>query len=116
MGKKKTSICWNCANYSKCQWSIGKAVSGWTAERVLVKSAHDTGFMTYLVRECPLFVQDKVIKVSCKYLSELLGEEEKYIKNALHRHPDELDNRLENLGYRLRKYRGDCYWWLERLD
>lgn len=116
MNKIKGTICWDCANYSKCNWSIGKVVDGWTAERVFVRSTTDAGFMTYVVKDCPNFVKDKVIKISCKYLSKLLGEDEKYVKNALHRHPYELDERLERLGYKLRKYQGDCYWWLERLD
>lgn len=116
MGENKTTICWNCSNYSKCNWSVGKVVDGWDAERVFIKSSEGQGFMTYIVKQCPNYMQDKVIKVTCKCLSKLLGEDEKYVKNALHRHGDELDDRLEELGYKLRKYEGDCYWWLERLD
>ena len=116
MNKNKTTLCWNCSNFSKCNWSIGKVVDGWTAQKVYVKSNDSQGFMTYLVQECPNYVQDKVIKASCKYLSNLLGETEEYVKNAIRRHPVQFDNRLRELGYKLRKYQGDCYWWLERLD
>lgn len=116
MENNKTSLCWNCSNFSKCEWSRGMAIDGWDADRVFVKSINNKGFMTYFVKECPRYKQDKVIRISCKYLCKLLNKSEKYIKNAIHRHPNELDEQLKKIGYQLRRYEGDCYWWLERLD
>ena len=116
MRNYKNSLCWDCANFSKCTWSRGKAVDGWIAKKVMVKDSHFGDFKTYFVQECPHYEEDRIVKVSYANLAIILDEDEKYIQNAIHRHIDVLQTRLAEKGYRLRRYEGNCYWWLERLD
>ena len=46
------TICWNCANYTKCSWhKTFTPVEGWVAEKTIKKGVGES----YCVKSCPMF-------------------------------------------------------------
>ena len=64
----RETICWECKRaYGKnlCCWALrSKPVPGWEAEQ------NELG---YLVKSCPLYIEDDQIEISTKKLAEILG-------------------------------------------
>lgn len=61
-GFKANSLCWQCKRaYGLCSWSDRfKPVKGWEAEPTIVKGHKEEDIKSYVVKKCPLFIQDRV--------------------------------------------------------
>lgn len=55
----KDTLCWHCKKFSGlCSWSDRfEPVNGWKAEKTSVKTERNTLIDSYIVRECPEFVE-----------------------------------------------------------
>ena len=78
-GKKteKETICWECANYSRCSWSVGIPVKGWTAKptRVVnIISGYPHIMDSFLVEACPQFEADRKRRVVAKEIADIIGK------------------------------------------
>ena len=57
----KQTLCWECKRAcGGCSWSRDfKPVRGWKAEKTKIARFKDANADSYIVKECPLFVQDR---------------------------------------------------------
>lgn len=77
MKKERETICWDCQNFSTCEWSNkGERVDGWVAVPTVV---HEKGnwrnkaYDSYLVLACPKFKADSRVQIYIDELLKLLG-------------------------------------------
>lgn len=115
MKRKDESLCWNCTNYNRCKWSYGKPVAGWTAQRVHIRSSDGTYFDSYFVHDCPEFKCDRIVRVSVESIAKILNSNQRTTARRLSLTPRAVATDLLQHGYRLRRYGGDPFWYVEQL-
>lgn len=110
------TLCWKCRNYANCNWSKGKPVDGWNAEKILIRNNDGLTVRSYRVKDCPDFVQDKVFYATCSSIASIIGENNVRTSHLLNRRRDIIDKMLHKKGYRLRTFEGDKGWYLETIE
>lgn len=72
----KDTLCWECKNFSKCDWSKGKPIKDWVAIPTKFKDVlegEETLIQhSYCVIDCPQFIPDDLRMVTLQELSDLL--------------------------------------------
>lgn len=56
--------CWNCKRAipckEQCQWAAdSKPIKGWVAEKRTIKESANKPFETYMIKSCPLYLEDE---------------------------------------------------------
>lgn len=100
--KEKETLCWKCANYSRCSWSDGIPVKGWKATPTVIHD-QDKEYESFFVEYCPLFKKDKKEETTTEGIAEVLGCTKWVVTRALRAHGStvKLCNRLKEKGYKL---------------
>lgn len=99
--KDEETLCWQCANYSRCSWADGVPVEGWEATPTVVRD-YDGDFKSYLVRKCPLFKPDAKREITTKEIAAILGVSRDTVFHILRREGEaRLQRRMKRKGYKL---------------
>ena len=102
------TLCWRCANFTKCSWSLGVPVEGWTAEpteiRDRIGTTYERVIKSYLVRDCPRFEADKELQCTAKMVGAIIGYEPAKVATLARRKGGlkEIEAELLKRGYSLR--------------
>lgn len=102
IGTKET-LCWKCANYSRCSWADGIPVKGWKATPTIIHDC-DGDYSSFFVEDCPLFKADKKEEVTTKIIAQVLGCTHGVVARALRARGStvRLCRRIKEKGYKLR--------------
>lgn len=93
------SICWYCQNStnSGCPWSRNFIpVPGWQAEKTNFNFSKYDNYKSYIVKECPLFVQDKNTKIMKEVMQKFRITENGYYRLIDNGKIDKFGNVLKN--------------------
>ena len=98
----KETLCWKCANYSRCSWCDGIPVKGWKATPTVVHDS-DKDYNSFLVEDCPLFEADKKEETTTEGIAQVLGRTSRSVASALRRVDSmaRLCGALKEKGYKL---------------
>ena len=108
--KKPQTICWDCANFSKCSWANGKPVDGWEATPTIIKNVSSVGLVSYtesfIVHSCPCY-KDDMRRTSILELSRMLGRNQSSLGEKLRNKKgfEKVNEILEQMGYKLHLYK-----------
>lgn len=80
--KEQETLCWQCANYSRCSWADGIPVKGWEATPTIVRD-FDGDFSSFLVTKCPLFKEDTKKYVTREDIAKIVGKSSSVVAQAL---------------------------------
>lgn len=111
----KKSLCWDCSNFSKCEWSKGKPIENWVAEKTTFKDCERV-VNSYLVKDCPYFEKDKKVRVSISSLCDIIGETKYKITYLYKHHYKDLLKLVEEKGYKLFRYPDSHEWYISKLE
>lgn len=83
---EKETLCWGCANYSKCSWSKGIPVENWEATPTKITN-RDGGIPhtidSFFVHSCPQYIADARQTTSVKQIATIVGKHERTIARLL---------------------------------